>query len=257
MMKIHLLHPLLCLVLLLTALSATGCQQSRYINDPKTGQVLVEGESKLKDGTYSAHSAFRDNGGYGSFLFLCVKNGIITKASFSEKDESGKERNDFSESNANKNFTDPEDFYQALEASLITHQGTDELPEDEKQIASDFKNLADTALKNAESGITANASVNLDRTYTASGMTTESVPRRYKATITFKKGNLDNIDFDIENGTLSDRALIGEMTDRSIKSDSLSEVTFNAKTPDEAAILGAYNAALTEIATKRVPVQTP
>ena len=256
-MKKHVLPYWLCLIFLISVVTLTGCQQNRYINDPKTGAVTVENESKLKDGAYAAHGAFRGNDGYAPFLKINVKNGIITKAAFSEKDENGKVKTGFSDSAFDKKYTDPEDYYQALESALITHQNADELPEEGSQTAIDFKNLTDTALKNAESGITADAAVNLDRAYTAAGTTAESAPRRYKAVITYKKGKIDSVDFDVDNSTLADRSQIGEMVDRTIKADSLSEVAFNAKTPEEAALLAAYNEALAAVAAKRLPVQAP
>ena len=240
---------------MISVMTLTGCQQNRYINDTKTGNVAVESESKLKDGTYAAHGAFRDNEGYAPFLSLNVKKGIITKASFSEKDAGGKTKTAFSETDGKKNDTDPEDYYQYLESSLIIHQSTDNLPDEENKIAIDFKNLADTAIKNAESGITASAAVNLDRSYTASGMTSESTLRRYKITINYIKGKIDSIDFTVDGNTLTERAQIAEMIDRSIKANSLSEVSFNAKTTEELALLSAYNEALTAVAAKRIPVQ--
>ena len=77
-MKKHVLPYWLCLIFLISVVTLTGCQQNRYINDPKTGAVTVENESKLKDGAYAAHGAFRGNDGYAPFLKINVKNGIIT-----------------------------------------------------------------------------------------------------------------------------------------------------------------------------------
>ncbi len=245
----------LCLILLIAATMLSGCQQNGYVNDTKTGAVTVESESRLKDGTYTAHGAFRDDAGYAPFLSLSVTKGIITKASYSEKDANGKIKTAFSDSEAKKNYTDPEDFYQALESSLITHQDTENLPGDERQSAADFKNLADAAMKNAESGITSGTAVNLERVYTATGMTAEAAPRRAKMTVTYQKGKISSIDFTVDGNTLTERAQIGEMIDKSIKADSLSDVSFNAKTTEELALLSAYNEALTAVAAKRIPVQ--
>ncbi|WKY45939.1 hypothetical protein Q5O14_07535 [Eubacteriaceae bacterium ES2] len=70
----------------------TACQENEIINDPETGEILINESSDLQDGEYRAATRHYDERGYSQILTLSIRNGIITVVDFNELNLNGENR---------------------------------------------------------------------------------------------------------------------------------------------------------------------
>ncbi|WKY49132.1 hypothetical protein Q5O24_07430 [Eubacteriaceae bacterium ES3] len=83
---------LILVVVVISSICLTGCQENEIINDPETGEITTDESSDFQDGEYQAATRHFDERGYGQVITLSIRDGIITVVKFNEINLDGENR---------------------------------------------------------------------------------------------------------------------------------------------------------------------
>lgn len=147
-----------------TAASSSTTESSTIVSS-ESSTSSSEQNVTYQDGEYRAEGAEYSNG-YKEYVVITIADGKISKAEFNAVNESGDlktDDEDYKASMEEQNGTYPEEYMKKLTDELVDTQSTDDVEAvtGATHSSSDFKVLADAALKNAEDGNTTTAIVEL------------------------------------------------------------------------------------------------
>ncbi|MEG1433777.1 FMN-binding protein [Eubacterium sp.] len=242
----------LCLILLFL----TGCTKEDIINNKKNGAVDTGLVAQYQDGSYTSISRAYDSYGYGQTLILEVHSGIITKVRFYEQNRTGTLKNDTANTWLSKSDTPTlAELYNTLVTKLIRAQSADiDTVSGATKTSQAFKDLATSAISNAQSGSTAVSKVDLDDTYTATSSAPSETGSIGTLTVIYDGHTISDVQYDeVKDGSNKSNNMVYKqlftvMTRETLKRQELTPITPDPTFPEEYA---TYNALLENINSQR------